>query len=315
MDNEEQQQAVNNSPGVLIDNDSGETTAPHPLSHGVDGANDSENQDDTDTGDQNAEGDESQNNDEQAGDNNQQSEQSATAPTTAQPQAPQVQTTRLEDPGEFVPNKDGQYSFDITLADGSKYRIEKPEDIDKLPPTPEFATIQDHAKFNAAYTNMVTGINADMRAYTDSKKEYDNQKSSEDDLEQYISGIEGGMVYLEKTGKLPALPAQYTDVSQWEKPEVAQQPGVKERLELINYITKENAVRAPLGLPRVTVLEAYAELRNKQLEEQSTQRTQKQNEVRKQRGAMVGGASAPAPNKTSSDMIVGSGGSLRDLGV
>ena len=105
--------------------------------------------------------------------------------------------------------------------------------------------------------------------------------------------------YLETKGKLPAVPAQYAEAD-WSDPEVAKQPGVKERVELVNYMAKENAQRESLGLPKMSPLEAHAELQNKALEEAQTQRTQKQADLRKKRGAMISGQSAPAPGKTRS---------------
>lgn len=323
MENEDTQQS-SASHGVLIDNATGDVTEPHPLTLMSTGGSD--DQDGTNTGNQ----DEETVNDDGAGDGSDgssgtasdsgdsQDSGDAAAPPVTQPnsqaQTPQAQTPRLEDPGEFAPNKDGRYSFDVTLADGTSFRIEKPEDIDKLPPTPEFASVQDHARFNAAYSKMITGLEADKRDWDKAKSDFDVQESSEQEITDYIAGIENGMLYLEKSGKLPALPPEYNDVAKWNDPEVAKQPGVKERLALVNFIAKENAARVPLGLPKVTALEAFAELRNQAYETQATQRTQKQNELRKQRGAMVTGASRPAPSARSTDgMIVGSGGSLSEL--
>lgn len=313
MENEDTQQS-SASHGVLIDNATGDVTEPHPLTLMSTGGSDDQDGANTDgqEGDDDAQepNDESINND-QDGTADPTASADATSPKA---EAPQTQAPRLEDPGEFAPNKDGRYSFDVTLADGTSFRIEKPEDIDKLPPTPEFASVQDHARFNAAYSKMITGLEADKRDWDKAKGDFDVQESSEQEITDYIAGIENGMLYLEKSGKLPPLSPQYNDVAKWNDPEVAKQPGVKERLALVNFIAKENAARVPLGLPKVTALEAFAELRNQAYEAQATQRTQKQNELRKQRGAMVTGASRPAPSARSTDgMIVGSGGSLSEL--
>lgn len=321
QDNDQSQSQQVTTSGVLIDNDTGDTTEPHPLSFGAGGGSN----DDANDQDQNNQGDDNDDDGQQTSDVNQgdddnsggggQGAAATTPPQPAQSQQAQtqVQATRLEDPGEFVPNKDSQYSFDVTLADGSKYRIEKPEDIDKLPPVPEFATVQDHARFNASYTRMISGLDNDKRDWDKTRADFAKQEEQQAAFDEEFNLMTNGLAYLEKEGSLPAVPAQYENAD-WANPEVAKQPGVKERVDLLSFMFTENNKRTAAGLPKMSVLDAFEKMQNNALKEKMAQRTQKQNEMRKQRGAMVSGPSAPSPgSRVGNDMIVGSGGSLRDL--
>lgn len=295
--------------GVLIDNNSGETTEPHPLAVGV-GSEDLNDSDALDSGDQNEDNNVA---DEQAADG--ESEAGAAQPPVASDtqstQTPQVQTTLVEDPGDFKPN---DYSFDVTLADGTTLKIEKPEDIKNIPKDADFGSPDKFFEVQAAYNRMVSGIDADKRQYEADKKTYDDQQASIQSAEDTIANWDKELNYLQTKGKLPAVPTQYANAD-WRDPEVAKQPGVKERVEIYNYMVEENKAREAAGLPPMkSMLEAFNQMQVNSYEQKATEQQQRQNETRRQRGAMVGGQSAPAPNKGNSDMIVGSGGSLRDLG-
>ena len=311
QNNEQTNEAVASAaPGVLIDNDTGENTPPHPLSAGVGGASDNEGSDGTNSGDQGGGSAEDEQVVEDDKGNTGAAQATATADTPAA-QAPQVQASLVEDPGEFKPK---DYAFDITLADGSVIKIEKPEDIQKIPKEADFGTPQQFFEVQAAYNRMVGGIDADKREYEANKKAFDDQQASVQSAEDTIASWEKELTYLQGKGKLPAVPAQYANAD-WRDPEIAKQPGVKERVEIINYMNEENKAREAAGLPPMkSMLEAFNQMQVNAYEQRAQESQERQNTVRKQRGAMVGGASAPAPSKSNSDMIVGSGGSLRDLG-
>lgn len=277
--------------GLIIDNDTGEPSQPHPLAAGV------ETEEETpETPEATAE------------------EVETPAATVETPQAPATQPTPVApaptDPGEFQPQ---DYSFEVTLADGTKHTIAKPEDIDKLPEQPEFASIKDHTQFINSYSRMVNGIDTDKRQWESDTKAWTDTQESAKAQEEYFSQVDSSMKYLEQSGKLPAVPAQYAEAD-WSDPEVMKQPGVKERVEIIEYMAKENAKRDALGLPKMDVLSAHSEMRNKQYEDQQATQGKAKADHRKKQGAMVTGPSAPAPGKQNTDMIVGSGGSLGDLG-
>ncbi|HEU5187923.1 MAG TPA: hypothetical protein VFT87_05490, partial [Candidatus Saccharimonadales bacterium] len=175
----------------------------------------------------------------------------------------ETQNTQLEDPGEFQPK---DYSFDVELADGSKIRIEKPEDIDKIPADADFGSPKNLMLAQAGYSKMVSGLDADKREYEASKEAYDKQQSANADLETRITTMMNEMAYLEKKGKLPAVADEYKEAD-WSDPEIAKQPGVKERLAVLEFRAKENEERSALGLSPMSVLEAASEMANQAAEQ------------------------------------------------
>jgi hypothetical protein len=233
------------------------------------------------------------------------------APAVEQP-TPAVQpVTQLSDPGDFQPK---DYAFDVELADGSKIHVARPEDIDNIPADADFGTPANLAKMQAAYTKMVVGIDNDKRDYDAGKAAYDAQQESNAAIEQSVTVMVNEMAYLETKGKLPAVDAKYQEAN-WSDPEVAKQPGVKERLELLNYRAVENQQRNKLGLSPMSVLEASMQMAQDKADQQEADNKQKQGEQRKQKGAMIGGAAASTFDNTPDDMIIGAGGSIRDIGL
>lgn len=232
------------------------------------------------------------------------------APAPEQAQAPEP-APQLVDPGEFVPN---DYSFDITLADGSVVKINTPEDIENLGADVEFASASDLIKTQANYSRMLTGIERDKAAYDTEKATYDTAQEQVKQQEQFISGIESGMNYLESSSDLPAVPAQYENAD-WSDPEVAKQPGVKERVAIIEYMATENARRDKAGVPRLTsVLDAHNAMQLKTMREAATVKSDAAKAATKARGSMVGGESSSSQGGANipDNMIVGPGGSIRD---
>lgn len=276
--------------GLIIDNDTGQPSEPHPLAEGV-ASDDKEVEEPTEEVEAPA-------------------ENVPETPVTQATQEEVISTPAVNDPGEFQPQ---DYSFELTLADGTKHTITKPEDIDNLPEQPEFASIKDHTQFINNYSRMVNGIDADKRQWESDTKAWSEAQEATKQQEEYFANVSNSMSYLEQSGKLPAVPAQYANAD-WSDPEVQKQPGVKERVEIIEHMAKENAKRESLGLPKMDVLAAHAELQNKHNESRLAEEKKSRSDHRKKQGGMVTGASAPAPSSKSSDMIVGSGGSLRDLG-
>ena len=233
-----------------------------------------------------------------------------------QPEAPaQIAepTPQLTDPGEFVPQ---DYSFDVKLADGSTVKINTPEDIEALGADVEFASAADLIKTQANYSRMVTGIEADKKAYDAEKSAFDTAQESVQQQEQFISGIESGMGYLESSGALPPVPKQYENAD-WTDPEVAKQPGIKERVAIIEYMATENAKRDRAGVPRITsVLDAHNAMKLDTLEKAQAVKADAAKAATKARGAMVGGESSQSQGGANipDNMIVGTGGNIRDIG-
>lgn len=220
------------------------------------------------------------------------------------------QTPQLIDPGEFQPK---DYSFDVELADGTKIHVAKPEDIDQIPTDADFGSPQNLMKAQANFNKMVVGIDADKREYDAKKEEFDKQQTESADLEQRITTMINEMNYLETKGRLPKVDPKYENAD-WSDPEVAKQPGIAERLALLTYRAKENEERSKLGLSPMSVLEAQMQMQQEAVEQRAADTKQRQGDIRKQRGAMVTGPSVSPSTNTPDDMIIGEGGSTRDIG-
>lgn len=217
---------------------------------------------------------------------------------------------QLEDPGEFKPK---DYSFDVELADGTKLRITKPEDIDQLPSDADFGTPQNLMKVQAAFNKMVLGLDADKREWEASKAEFDKHQEESADLEQRVTSMINEMNYLETKGKLPKIDSKYEDAD-WADPEVAKQPGIAERLALLEYRAKENEERAKLGLSPMSVLEAHLQMQQDAAEQHAADEKKKQAEITKAKGGMVVGPTYTPPPSMPDDVIVAEGGNVRDIG-
>jgi len=216
----------------------------------------------------------------------------------------------VTDPGEFQPK---DYSYDITLADGSVIKISKPEDIKNIPADASFESPQALFEAGAKYTQMVNGIEADKREYDANKEKFESDKENKEAVEKRIETAIAEMNYLETKGRLPKYDAKY-DTQNWNDPEVAKQPGIKERLELINYRAKENEQRQALGLGEMSLIEAQMQMAQEARESREVEVKNKQAEARKKRGSMVGGnTSSELSDGSEDDMIIGEGGSIRDI--
>lgn len=240
------------------------------------------------------------------------SDDTPAAPAVEEPDTPQVpkQPEPVADPGdEFVPK--GEYGFDIELADGKTIRIEKPEDIENLPNDVDFGSPANLMKAQAKLNLMTTGIENERRDWESNKQAFEENKKTAEATEARINTIVNEMNYLETKGRLPKVDPQYENAD-WSDPEVQKQPGVKERLELLEYRAKENETRRKLGLSDMSLLEAATEMANSQATQTANEVKQREAAQRKARGAMVGGTNPTAPSNIPNDMIVGEGGSIRD---
>ncbi len=231
-------------------------------------------------------------------------------PEPATPTPAEV-TPPVADPGsDFTPKND--YAFDIELADGTKHHIEKPEDIEKLPNDADFGNPANLMKAQAKLNMMTTGIEGERREWQADKDQFETQKTAAAETEDRINTMVSEMNYLETKGKLPAVESQYENAD-WTDPEVQKQPGVKERLALLDYRANENEARARLNLPSMSLLEAANQQELESFRTKQTETKNKAAEARKAKGAMVGGANPTPNNNTPDDVIVGPGGSIRDL--
>ena len=224
----------------------------------------------------------------------------------AEPAAHVPEPSRVEpvaDPGDaFVPT--GNYAFDVTLADGTVITISNPNDIDNLPQDADFGTPANLMKAQAALNRMTTGLDQEQREWEAQKASFEQQAQTQAAAEERVNMMIAEVNYLESKGKLPKVAAEFENAD-WSNPEVAKQPGVKERLDLFTYQQAENLERTKLGLPAMSLLEAHLQMQTEAAETASNDKRQLEASARKQRGAMVGGSSPSSVPNTPDGYIIG----------
>jgi len=215
------------------------------------------------------------------------------------------------DPGEFVPN---DYSFEVTL-DGKSHKITSPEQAE------EFA--DEHAeefdaksllKFMRQASRMEDRLERDREEFEAKKAAFDEANKSAQEQQATINNIANEITYLVSKGKLPKVDAKYV-TADWSNPDVAKQPGVKEQVELLNFMRTENDARKKAGLAPITsALDAFNawELERKDTSEEDEENRRAQ--ARKKASSRVAGTSpAPVNMKAPKGIAVGRAMSLDEL--
>jgi len=197
-----------------------------------------------------------------------------------------------EDPGEYTP---ADYSFEVTLANGKSVTVKSPEDADKIAEDPEnFDKPKELLDFISKATSMKNKLERDEEKHKEQKAKFDEQSQEAQARDETISTFASEFKYLEDKGQLPKVAKEYRDAD-WTDPQVAKQPGVKEQLELLDYMVKENTTRAKAGVKPITsIVDAYNAwmLDNNRV---SAKQAEKQaGEARKAAGAKVAGVSPSA---------------------
>lgn len=161
----------------------------------------------------------------------------------------------VEDPGDYKP---ADYSFEVTLKDGKTVKVATPEEAEKLADDPDnFETPKQLMDFINKQNKMNRNLERDYEKWETQKKTFSDQLETETQRREQIDGYVGEFQYLVNKGLLPAVDKKYLDAD-WSDPEVAKQPGVKEQIELLNYMVEENKVRAKAKVkPLTSVVDAY----------------------------------------------------------
>lgn len=197
-----------------------------------------------------------------------------------------------QDPGEYQPK---DYSFDIEIA-GKTHHVDSAEKAAEL--GEEFAE-EMNAKQIFALINKGSKIEVkqerDKEEWEAKKKTFDEQTAVEAGRQQTINNFAAEFAYLEGKGLLPKVAAEFKKEGvNWENPEVAGQPGVKEQLALLNYMVKENRVRAKAGIRQLTsVVDAFNAMRTDDSEKARVTNRKQAGEARKAASSRVA-ATAPA---------------------
>lgn len=214
-------------------------------------------------------------------------------PTEVEEYSASSPVVTVQDPGDFQP---GDYSFEVTLKDGKTHKITTPEEADKLADDPEnFDTPKQLADFIKKSTSMSLKLERDKEKWEESKQKYDEQVKLEQEQQETISNYAAEFDYLVSKGLLPKIDKQYAE-SDWSDPEVAKQEGVKQQLAVLNYMAKENQVRAKAKVKPITsIVDAFNawKLENKEEIDKEAAQKRAEGEARKAASARVA-SSSPA---------------------
>lgn len=227
-------------------------------------------------------------------------------------------TPTVPDPGVFTP---GDYSFDVVVLDseGKSPRTRHIRSVDEwdelLDGDPNLGSASALLKAQRAATKMENSLERDKRDYDTKKATFDGEKATLAQKQQSTDMMTAEIGYLQSQGKLPEVAKKYVNAD-WSDPEVAKQPGVKEQLALLNYMSKENKRLIAAKLPPMTsIRDAFNSYRIDQADKKAPAVRAQAAVQRKQAGAKVAGVSSSAlTGGAPSGISVGRGGSLRDLG-
>ena len=199
---------------------------------------------------------------------------------------PVVKTT---DPGEY---KEADYSFDITL-DGKTTTIKTPDQATEFADThAEEFTARNLLDFTRKANKMESNLEKDKQNWESQKEKFDSETTQEQERIDTIQNLANEIQYMITKGLLPDIADEYK-TADWTDPEVAKQPGVKEQIELVNYMTKENNARAKMGVkPFNSMTEAYNSMMLEQGRGEKDASKKKSDEARKKVASTVSRPSA-----------------------
>jgi hypothetical protein len=195
----------------------------------------------------------------------------------------------VDDPGDY---QAADYSFEVTLKDGKTVKVSTPEEADKLADDPDnFETPKQLMDFINKQNKMNRNLDRDFDKWESQKKTFDDQTATAQERQQSVDNLVKGFEYLTAKGLLPEVDeADLT--ADWNDPEVAKHDGVKEQIELMSYMVKENASRTKAGIPLLTsALDAYNSWQLDTSRQREEQQHKEDGEARRMAGARVSGVS------------------------
>lgn len=216
----------------------------------------------------------------------------------------------VEDPGEYNPK---DYSFEIEV-DGKKHKISSAEEADTFADeNADNLTSKQIIDLIKNGNKLESSLERDKEKYDADKSKFDEQKALSDAQQESITNIANEIGYLTSKGKLPKVEDKYANAD-WSDPEVAKQDGVKEQVELLTYMRKENDARVKAGLqPLTSAIDAFNAL---QLEKQGKNDIDKEKgrtAARRDAAGKVAGNSPNPVNIAPKGIAVGRTLSLSDL--
>lgn len=232
--------------------------------------------------------------------------------------------TILEDPGEFVSN---DYSFEVTVYDdeGKKGKTRKIGSVEEweslLDEDPNLGTPAALLKAQRLATKMELSGERDKTEWQNKKDSFNKQNELNKSREEQITNIANEIGYLISTKKLPEISDEaarkrwQTDATAADDKEFVKTSGVKEQIELLSYMRKENNARQRAGLrPLTSAIDAYNAMQLENRDKKSEDSRKRAGEARREAGSRVAGVSpSPTGVQAPRGISVGRGGSLRDL--
>lgn len=222
------------------------------------------------------------------------------------------------DPGQFVAN---DYSFEVTYYDeeGKNGKTVKINSIDEwdnlLEKEPNFGTAAALLKYDRLANKMDSRTESDRIAWQNKVEEFNHQSQAMANRTESINTMMAEMNYLVNKGDLPPVAPEYQNAD-WSDTEVAKQPGVREQVEVLNYMQRENNARAKAGLKPITsVVDAYNAFMLDSTRKANVERRQQVAQDRKTAGARVAGTSPAPVSNTPKGIAVGRVGNLADMGT
>lgn len=216
------------------------------------------------------------------------------------------------DPGEFQPK--GNYAFEVTTIDGKTIKITNQAEADafaeRLDNEPELISPSQFTKFTRGVSKMDVGLEREQADFNKQKEDYEFQQAQEQVKNEQIQQWNNEVNYLEAKGMLPKIdPAKNAD---WLGN--ADDPAVKARMDVFNWMQKENDARRQAGIGEVTsVVDAFRMMSAEQAENTAKEERTKEGDSRRAKGSMITGKAPYVPSNAPKDSIIGPGGSLRDL--
>ena len=224
-------------------------------------------------------------------------------------------TPEQVDPGEFTPA--GDYSFEVKTLDGQAHKISTSKEADAfaamLDKNPEAISASQFVDFNRGLARMERMLDTERWAWEGQKKAYDDEQLVVQARNATLSQWDKEVKYLRQRGDLPEISSELNNAD-WDDTKVAQEPAVKETVELFNWMEEENNRREKVGLDSIkSALDAFEIREAQQLRQELKGTKDKEVKVRQAKGAMVGGTTPHVPSNAPKDTIIGEGGSLDDL--
>lgn len=202
-----------------------------------------------------------------------------------------------QDPGEY---KAADYSFKITLSDGKTKTIKTFEQAEELAEDPDnFETPKQLMDFIHKSTKMQNKLDKDYDDYKQRKQTFEQQSEAEKERQETISGYAGEFEYLAEKGLIPKLSAEL-QTADWQDPDVAKDKDVAVYNQILDYLLKENRLRAKANVkPLTSIVDAYNgwKLETGSKIQEKEDKRKEDGDMRKAAGARVAGVS-PAQQGT-----------------